>query len=337
VEKVETFGKILGMPQEMVPYIDLVATEQEIDLVVGLGGRAMTLGQVAEMMRLGGAEAEDLLVSATRRAIVDRETKAGTTTYSASTFYRRLTYLSMQDYDGWREIPEEVREPLLAWHLDANIEHHDLERRLDRLRRDPDAVTIHNRDILLLDEALEMVDAAELHVVVPCDCRTTVIACDLPRWNTCLRLDDRGRRTLEQGEGEIVSKDQCRQIVIEADRAGLLHTGQRPEYGRQAILNGNCCACCSYPIRAGIELGMAKAWPRSHYVAVRDEARCTQCGTCVERCPFGAVEHDGTIIAFGDEERVDVRFDEVRCFGCGLCANTCPEDAITMVPLAIGA
>jgi len=322
------------MPQEMMPYMALVATEQEIALVVSLGDQAMTLGEIAEMMGIGGAEAEDLLVSASRRAIVDKETKQGKTTYRAGSFYRRLTYLSMQDHEGWHRVPEGVRESVLAWHLEVNIEHHDLIRKLDLLRREPDAVTIHNRDILLLDEALEMVEDAELHVVVPCDCRTTVMACDLPRWNTCLRLDDRGRQTLERGRGKIVSKAECREIVINANRAGLLQTGQRPEHGRRAILNGNCCACCSYPIRAGIELGMAKEWPKSHYLAVRDEARCAHCGVCVERCPFGALKLGDMIVEVDGEERTVVLLDAEQCFGCGLCANTCPEDAISMVPLA---
>jgi ferredoxin len=113
----------------------------------------------------------------------------------------------------------------------------------------------------------------------------------------------------------------------------LLHTGQRPEGGRPAILNGNCCACCSYPIRAGIKLGMAKRWPKSHYVAVRDEDRCTNCGTCVERCPFGAVQSGPPSAGVGSHHPSAILVDANRCFGCGLCANTCPEGAIAMVPL----
>jgi hypothetical protein len=114
VSKLEAFRQRTGMPREMVPYIDLVATDREIDLLLGLGDQAMTLGQVAEMMGMGGAAAEDLLVSATRRALVDRETRQGTTSYRAGTFYRRLTYLSMQDYEAWILVPEEVRESVIA-------------------------------------------------------------------------------------------------------------------------------------------------------------------------------------------------------------------------------
>ncbi len=332
---VTLFQQIFRMPSEMLPYLDLFATDDEIDLVTRLGDRAMTLGQIAEMMEMGGWETERLLTEATHRAVVIRKITPDGVLYRSSNAYRRLTYLSMQDYEAWHAVPAEIRKPILDWHLEENIRHHDLVRRLDLLRKDPDSENIHNRDILLLEEALALVDAAELHVVVPCDCRTTAINCDHPRLNTCLRLDGRGRWTLEGGEGKIITKEACREIVLNANRSGLLHTGQRAENGRPAILNGNCCPCCSYPIRAGIALGMAKKWPRSHYVAQRDETLCTHCGLCVERCPFGALAYVSSTWANLDESLREISFDADVCFGCGLCATGCPQGAITMEPLVI--
>jgi ferredoxin len=327
------FQEIFRLPDELLPYLDLVATDAEIDLVTRLGDRAMSLGGIAEMMRIGGWEAERLLTEAVHRAVINKQNTPDGVLYRSGNAYRRLTYLSMQDYETWRAIPAEVRAPILEWHLEENIRHHDLVRRLDLLQKDPDSESIHNRDILLLEEALALVDAAELHVVVPCDCRTTAINCDHPRWDTCLRLDDRGRWTLERGEGKIITKEACREIVLNANRSGLLHTGQRAENGRPAILNGNCCPCCSYPIRGGIALGMAKEWPKSHYVAQRDETLCAYCGHCVERCPFGALAYTGGTQMNLDQSLRMISFDADACFGCGLCATGCPQGAIKMEPL----
>ena len=333
LDRLEAFQRVFQMPREMLPHINLVASEREIDLVVGMGERSMTQSQIAEMMGMGGAEAEQFLLTAKQRAVVDRQAVRGTLVYRAGSFYRRLTFLSMQQVDQWRALPFAERETLLAWHLEENIRHHGLVQKLNLLCENPRAVEIHNRDILLLDQALELVEAAELHVVVPCDCRTTVIACDHSRWNTCLRLDERGRRTLEQGEGQIVSRHTCREIVLNAHQEGLIQTGQRAEHGRKAILNGNCCPCCSYPFRAGIALGMAKQWPKSHYLAKRDLGSCDHCAQCVDRCPFGAFFRDGVNgnSVGGGTKFVD--FDAEKCWGCGLCASTCPVGAIVMEPL----
>ena len=50
-------------------------------------------------------------------------------------------------------------------------------------------------------------------------------------------------------------------------------------------------------------------------IAVIDPDRCTQCGTCLEVCRFGAVTSDFVV-------------DEIACEGCGVCVDFCPEKAI---------
>jgi heterodisulfide reductase subunit A len=48
---------------------------------------------------------------------------------------------------------------------------------------------------------------------------------------------------------------------------------------------------------------------------------CTRCGTCVKRCPYGAISQDGT-------GKYTVR--GALCQACGTCAGDCPQDAIYM-------
>jgi MinD superfamily P-loop ATPase len=57
--------------------------------------------------------------------------------------------------------------------------------------------------------------------------------------------------------------------------------------------------------------------------AVKDEERCTACGTCREACRFHAVGPD-------------LRIDEYLCEGCGACVHVCPADAITLYPRVSG-
>jgi NAD-dependent dihydropyrimidine dehydrogenase PreA subunit len=150
---------------------------------------------------------------------------------------------------------------------------------------------------------------------------------------TCIRLNEGARFTLERGQGRRVTKKECKTIVINAHREGLVHTGRRAwqEHGTFGFCN--CCTCDCYPIRAAEVMGMQKQWPRSHHIAVRDLDECSQCGLCTKRCQFGAFYRDGSKVMVDGKLRKRVLFDPDKCWGCGICASACPTEAISMVPL----
>ena len=330
----DEFVRIFELPPAMAAHIDFVAQGREMELVVGLDKQALTLDQVAGMMQMPREECEAFLQAAYYRQLISRKTEDGVTLYRAGTFYHRLDPLSM--YENWKDVPEDARNAVMDWQLDEFIK--IWLPVVEEIRKDPDAyVRIPNRDVLLLDEALEIVDAASEFVVVPCDCRAIVMACNRPS-EACVRLDEGARQTLEMGHGRAVTKDEMKAIVVDADRKGLMHTGPRA-WRREGAVFGfcNCCACDCYPIRGGIKLGMHRQWPRAHHVADRDPAKCEQCGKCAQRCHFGAFYHDGTRTVVNGKKLRTVAFDAEKCYGCGLCATTCPQGAITMRPLAEGA
>lgn len=49
------------------------------------------------------------------------------------------------------------------------------------------------------------------------------------------------------------------------------------------------------------------------------EALCQGCRTCVQVCPFGAIDFD--------ERRRVAKVNEAICRGCGNCAAACPSGA----------
>jgi MinD superfamily P-loop ATPase len=81
----------------------------------------------------------------------------------------------------------------------------------------------------------------------------------------------------------------------------------------------NCCKCCCgglQEMRRGVPMVAS-----SGYVAEIDSDLCTQCGDCVEACPFQAVSDNGEGV---------VR-DWSRCMGCGVCEVKCSTGAVRLV------
>jgi ferredoxin len=337
----EEFVRVFQVPPAMQPYLHLVVDEREMELVVKMNGRAMTVDQVADMMNMSPQEAEAFLSRAHSRGIVDKQTEDGVATplaltrYTAATFYRRVDPLAM--YENWGDIPAEARDAVAAWQLQEFI--NLWLPVVEEMMKDPDAAAgtnkyheIPNQDVLLLEEALEQVEAATEHVVVPCDCRAIFMACNRPL-EVCIRLDEGTRLTLERGHGRRITKEECKTIVVNAHRAGLMQTGSRAWREHDLFGFCNCCTCDCYPFRVSEAVGMRKQWPRSHYVAACDWDKCSHCGLCTRRCYFGAFYRDGSKIVIDGKARKQVLFDTEKCWGCGLCATACPTEAIRMVEL----
>ena len=53
---------------------------------------------------------------------------------------------------------------------------------------------------------------------------------------------------------------------------------------------------------------------------IRNEARCTHCGSCIVLCPSNALTVDEAT------RRVD--FNHNKCIACGICVNACPPRAM---------
>ena len=338
MELLESFVRIFDVPPAMVPYIHMAVEPAEMELVVRLGqqwhAESEAAAAAAELLGMPQHEAQAVLTRAFQRHILDRDSQDGAFLYRSATFYERLDPLSM--YENWGDVPAEARDAVIQWQLQEFISKH--QPAIEEIMKNPDAyVRIPNRDVLLLEEALAQVEAATEHVVVPCDCRAIVMACQRPS-EACIRLDDGARYTLERGMGRKVTKEECKQILIDVDRAGLMHTGSRTSTDEHHFGMCSCCACDCYPFRASMQLGLDKAWPRSHYIAERDETKCAQCGKCAQRCHFGAFHLDGTRVEVQIKGKARLRkhvaFDSAKCWGCGLCATTCPDGAIHMQSLA---
>jgi formate hydrogenlyase subunit 6/NADH:ubiquinone oxidoreductase subunit I len=325
----EEFLDIFNVPPAMHPYISLVVEKREMELIVGIKDQAVTVEQVAKMFHLTQKEAEEFLFRSYQREVINKKTKDSLTTYTAKTFYHRFDNYAM--WENWGDFPSEVRDEVIEWSLQEYIKL--WKPVVEEAIKDPEVYRrIPNPDVMLLEEILEMVDAAEDHLVLPCDCRKIVMACNKPV-DVCIRLDEGARLTLERGYGKRISKEECKALVVHANRRGLIHTG-RKSWRKDGLFGFcNCCACDCYPFRGSMAIGMEKQWPISHHLAVRDLEKCTHCGLCSRRCYFNAYYYNDSEIIIDGKTRKAVKFDSEKCWGCGICSTACPSGAINMTPL----
>ncbi|HSO18803.1 MAG TPA: 4Fe-4S binding protein, partial [Desulfosarcina sp.] len=329
MDKNREFIARFEIPPAIAPFVKVFADPQEIDLIIAMAGRTCSVGEVADLLDLTFDQAADLLERAYRRHFVHREVagqKVGyifdhvdagdkPVRYIPARFYDRLDELSM--YGDWDEIPEAVREAVTDWWLKEYTA--KIAPVVEKIKADPDAYQkIKQKDFLLLEEALAQVEAAEVHAVVNCDCRSSTQACSR-MVEACIRLDDGARYTLERGLGREVSKEECKQIVLATDRDGLMHIGTRAWQGHGLFGFCNCCTCCCFPLRSSALLDSDRIYPRVHHLARRDADACTHCGLCVKRCQFGAFSRGDKRISINGKRRKAVLFDPAKCYGCGIC------------------
>lgn len=166
----------------------------------------------------------------------------------------------------------------------------------------------------------ESIKNARVISVTDCICRKEAKLngeeCDYPIEN-CLSFGVAAEYYIENGIGREITADEAIKIIEQADEAGLVHAGANSKHLSNIC---NCCPCCCGSMKGITKKGLDKhKFMNAMFESIIDEKMCVSCGTCVERCPVGAIEMDDIAVV-----------SRKKCLGCGLCATACPEDAITL-------
>ena len=186
----------------------------------------------------------------------------------------------------------------------------ELMRILDEIVSNEESVKAgHN--VATYDELRRLIEGAGDHIAIQeCFCRK---AADMQgkhcqatdRREVCMSLGDLADLYIEEGWGRRISQQEALEISRKNEEEGLV---LMPGNEQEAAFMCACCSeCCGMP-------SMMKNFPKpadvvgSNYYAQVNAALCTGCGTCVERCPTGAVKVENTVSSV----------DLDRCIGCGL-------------------
>jgi Pyruvate/2-oxoacid:ferredoxin oxidoreductase delta subunit len=144
------------------------------------------------------------------------------------------------------------------------------------------------------------------------ECRHPIETCFAPTDGpeTYKLLGQPGRTAIRQ-----VSLEEALEVVQHNEQAGLVHAG--------------ACFCCTCSCEILFSLKKAgNRWDllgRSRYESAVDEIKCTGCQTCVERCPFDAIEMKKTAAS----KKLKASIVKDKCMGCGVCIVGCQQKAMT--------
>jgi len=162
------------------------------------------------------------------------------------------------------------------------------------------------------------------YALAPCPCRNRtekmgIRECiDTFPVASCLFIGMPAMLMAGRGDGKQVDREEAKKYLEEMREAGLVMMADNAEEMTDGVIC-LCCGCCCSITRGLTRWDNPSAFARSDFVAkVNDE--CVACGTCVDRCMFGAISVDD------DADKAQI--DEGKCMGCGVCTVTCPSEAL---------
>ncbi|MBN2199322.1 MAG: 4Fe-4S binding protein [Candidatus Aminicenantes bacterium] len=168
----------------------------------------------------------------------------------------------------------------------------------------------------------ELLRGHDRFLVAPCICRRERAmvgrGCGKPE-ETCLVMGRAVDYYEKNGMGRVIGREEALAILRTAGEAGLV---LQPSNAKKIANICMCCGCCCGVLRTIKSHPRPAEFVSSAFRASLNEETCSDCGTCLERCPMDALTRtDGG----------GIRLDPNRCIGCGLCVLTCPTGSLTLV------
>jgi Pyruvate/2-oxoacid:ferredoxin oxidoreductase delta subunit/predicted transcriptional regulator len=206
----------------------------------------------------------------------------------------------------------------------ANFRHGE---KISPLRALPHEGTIEASEyveVLDYEKATAIAGQANKFCVGICSCRHEKLhvgekKCDVPL-DTCSSFGMAADFMINRGFGKEVSKSEILENLARSKEMGLVFCADNVKSDISFICH--CCGCCCNALLGISKFGYPGMVVTSNFIARSDKDLCTECGTCAETCPIGAIQM---------VPEASPKIDESICLGCGVCALKCPTGALKLV------
>lgn len=314
-EQLTEARRLFGVPDEFTEQADAMVKESEWMMILTMGPDPVPEQELEKKVleaRLAWS-APDFIRECYHRAVINKVPKDDGMYYQIGSFYGRYPYFAQYEPYEYGKFSPEVKAALNRWDFETyfGIYGDDV-----RAKMRGEDTHVHNSDYLTLEEAYAFVDRhADSCGIQPCNCKAMMYDHDRPV-DVCMMFNNGPNSELDRGHGIVVSAEEAKKRLLEANRKGLMQNGE--DFGIC-----NCDGYCCYPLQMARACGSRGIYPRSHYLIRWDEEKCIMCGKCTKICNFGAFYRGG------DKKVV---FDPEKCWGCTICSENCPVHAIELVP-----
>jgi len=191
-------------------------------------------------------------------------------------------------------------------------------------------------DVLPHENMKEIMKAQQKIAVVPCSCRNLSMLIREPCKHTdektwhCIQVGRGAEYVIAKDAGIELSHEAALALIDEIERDGLVHTWPNTSkmVDPRITVNCNCCPdCCEFFLSSrAAKVDIGSIIEKSRYEAFVEIDKCTGCQTCVERCPFDAIE----LFKPEGSKKFKARVIPEKCFGCGVCVVGCERSAIRL-------
>ncbi len=292
-------------PDVSEPYLEKIFSAEEIKLGAAVApSETFTKEDIAEILG-SQADVDSFIADAYRHGVISYADET-MSLFQLNNFYDSLDIFAVSRQEEYRALPKEGQKAMADWAFDTFYN-----------RLNPDLSVRPGADVILpLEETLQFIDRRRGQRVYLnyCDCKSLNGQCGKPT-HVCITFNDGINSFVHRGLSEELTIEEAKQVVMDADKAGLMHT-----------VNGsticNCCDDCCYLFRSQKRRGSAGFWPKTEHIIHWDGTKCVHCGLCTRRCMFHVFTKSG--------DRISV--DTTDCVGCGICATACPKGALELIP-----